>query len=1287
MDNTMDNSPPDEEVKLVAKTSWGTLSACFCASLFLPAACAVVAAMGLLEAEPELDIYSIWAPDTGSYAEDKAYLKDLKDTTEIPESGTVSCLFKSIPRDGQSHLRKDNVVELMDRMKAMEAVEVTYKDNTYTYNDVCYGGSSVKEMYLGYTLPCITIAAVHSYAEAGWEMGIIPLANDIWYEELVPIMVRPLINYFLLALDFPPAAASVASLGLPNDALGQPAECIPSSLCSTYMAAAAAQVAAAGGDADAQATASDTTSAACCVSLCKVTCAYGSLAATANGINPRAYEDFPDCMRCMADAERKIFAALEDPVLAQAWGFVDQSYGDWEFSLIHDQFIDADSTSYKDVWIYTQALGGVQSKQLSDAQAGLATLTAAVAAFTAANDTVSAAAYQTQADTVSGQVAALQFMNAPQFEQATLGSLYSVVKGVTNTFTAQATALGFAKGLQKANPNVAAGEPNVTEEELHGWASVPVSGWNPLRNYPFEMMFGTNTKDENGTLTDVEGLQAVYLLADGKHFKEKVASSMREQGPRDADGNVRPAVTITDDDADEILTQMKIKMEEVWNANWDKSDSETGDVNKYAAFTGGIGGTFYRSLKAMTEDSLIPSIVSYGAIVVVSILLMFSPSLTESKMLVSLFGALFSIVAFSGALGLTVLFGSKLMFTSVWTLPFLLVGLGVDDMYVILTTLILEGGDTAAGFVKAMKGCLVPVTMTSFTNAGMFGMLMFVSVPAVREMGKIAMISIGLQYLAMVTAFPCICFLDMVRTSSGRLDCLCCCKGTRPDESVKNLMYKLVYKPVLGCWPARLIIIAVSLGAVAVGVIGTLDAEPGGGLKDFFQPGTAEYEYMVIQEDYFDISWPLEVNFGALEYTNPEVQMHMIDIYESVIATPYSTKVDTKSLWSASLALWGTPDCMDVGMGEKCGKDFGCEAEWVENTRGLKLDTADPTLGAGVCKLGADIKKEYLATTPVYNATTEYCPVFSTWDDEKLAYCIGRWSTRGQAVTVYAVGASLNTSAPYDWTPTFPLKRTSANGNSMMYNVGISGNQGYIDAIETTRKLCDEDDTNGMRCWLQGVAYDFWAQYVDLKETSAFVAALAGAAGFVISFIFLAVSFLCDRSLSAGICGKISAALFASFIILLLCAMSIVTVFGITTLAGSSFTVLLLTSVLTAIGFSVEFAVHIMHRFLTAPQSYEKSIDRVNYAMDLLSLPMGCGFSASVVGLMCMLATDSNLVREVFFLPLILVQVVTFIFGTLFLPSVLAFIPCSCLQIGPIDGEKPVAETRMSTHSGDTITI
>lgn len=1233
----------------------GVVAGCVAGAVLLPAVC-IGLAFGLLEAEPELDIWRIWAPDKGGYAEDKRYLEDLESVpgTEITPSGYDTCVFNSYPRDGGTHLTQASLTELMARMPAMERVTVEHKGNTFSYYDACSGGADVADMYLGYTLPCPKLTVAHAYSEGGWEMEYMPLANSIWYTEVVPLRSRPLIANFLLSTDFPPAldsttaAALLGPFGLPNTT-----KCIPAAYCSAVVQAVSSQAqasaAAAGADAAAQAAAGAAaaaqTGATCCLFECATTCAAATAAAMAPSLNPSAYMTFPDCVQCMTHAERTLFAALENPAVAGAFGYTGD-YGGTNFSVIHDTFVDVGSTHYKDQWLYETALAGVQANFAGQYAAAGQMYAGQAAAAAAAGNAPLAAGLTAAAQQASGTAAWLAAKTPMEFAAWALEDLFGIKEGVTNTFTAEAPGMGLDKGFKKINGS--------TEENLHEWASGGITGWNPTSVYPNEMMFGRTSADANGTLTNVQGLQVVYFLNEAKYLKSKVASPIRQQGP----GNY-PPVEISEDDALEVVMKMKEKMEEVWTRNWDKDDDETADVNRYTAYTGGDGGTFYRVLKKTTEDSVVPSVVSYVVIIVVSVVLMMSPRPTESKMLVSLLGALLSIVAFSGALGLVVLGGSRLMFTSVWTLPFLMVGLGVDDMYLILTTLVQEGGTTVCGFIRTMKKCLVPVTLTSFTNAGMFAMLMFVPVPAVREMGKIAVLGIGLQYLVMVTAFPCICYLDMLRTESKRLDCLWCCKGTR-GTPLKNHLYTMIYKPILGNLFQRITIIFLAVVALGVGVGGATKSEAGASLKDFFQPDTVEMAYMETQDKYFDISWPLRVNFGELDYVDPEVQLHMLQIYEGVMSTPYATEIASESLWSASLALWGTVDCLDVGMGEKCGKDFGCESTWVLNSRSLKLNTASPP---GVCRLGSDIAV-MPGETSTYSSTEEYCPVFSGWSETQLASCIGIWRTRGRMVSTYNPGAPLNLSAERDETPAVPIKRTYANGGGLLYNIGISGNAGYVDAIEATRKLCDEDDSNGMHCWLAGVTYDFWEQYLTLYETAGLVVGLAAAAGFFISFHFLLISFVMDNTLQATIVGKTVAALFGSCIILLICGMSIVTVFGITSLAGSTFTVLVLTSTLTAIGFSVEFAVHIVHRWLTAPQHLTKA-DRVNYAMELLSLPMGCGCAASVAGLLCMLATENHLVRESFFLPLILVQVVTFFFGTWFLPSVLYFVPDSCLRVGP----------------------
>ena len=52
-----------------------------------------------------------------------------------------------------------------------------------------------------------------------------------------------------------------------------------------------------------------------------------------------------------------------------------------------------------------------------------------------------------------------------------------------------------------------------------------------------------------------------------------------------------------------------------------------------------------------------------------------------------------------------------------------LIGLGVDDMYIVLLALKKEKDFTEKGFLRGMQEVVVPVSMTSFVNASMFAVM------------------------------------------------------------------------------------------------------------------------------------------------------------------------------------------------------------------------------------------------------------------------------------------------------------------------------------------------------------------------------------------------------------------------------------------------------------------------------------------------------------------------------------------------------------------------------------
>ncbi|CAK0856562.1 unnamed protein product [Prorocentrum cordatum] len=671
------------------------LAACAAGALLVPAACAALA-VGLKDAEPELSVSSIWAPDQGGYYEDKQYASAVFDDPRVAKwtGGFVTGFFTSYPKSGGTHMTKASLMELIDRQKAVENATVEYNGNTFTYQDVCYGQLQ-EGVYLGYTLPCRKITAVHAYREGGYEMDVIPRANEMWYSDLlVPYEVKPLINYFFLSLDFPPYLNSdtAPQFGLPADSV-----CIPAGLPCDLATSQAVSY-----------------KAYCCLVECADVCA-ASRAQAVSAIDPTVFQSDAACMTCMTHGQRSLYEGLEDAIVTSTLVTAGMPYA-------------GSTTSDKDEWMYGLALGGVK-----------------------------------------GQLAVLgvSFPTDDDYIAWMLGNFGVSKQAADNMFTADASYLGLVKGARSIEASTSTGT------DLHVWASGDIYGWSEGA-YPRQLMMGKTIPDilEYDTanpLTSVLALKTTYFFEVADTFRAKVASPYRAQGP-----SGHAPVNISVDDALEVVGRFKKRMEEAWNF-----DRGSDDLNKYHSFTEAYRGTFWRGLKRFTEGSVVPSALSYLAVIVVSVVLMSSCQLTESKMVVSMIGTIFSVAAFSGALGIIVMGGSTVMISSAWTLPFLLVGLGVDDMYVILTTLTKEGGNTAGGYFSAMAQCLVPITMTSLTNAGMFAMLLFIEVPAVREVGKIAVLAICLQYLAMVTAFPCVCYFDMLRTESRRLDCICCLKGRR----------------------------------------------------------------------------------------------------------------------------------------------------------------------------------------------------------------------------------------------------------------------------------------------------------------------------------------------------------------------------------------------------------------------------------------------------------------------------------------------------------------------------
>jgi hypothetical protein len=140
----------------------------------------------------EDEVNKLWIPQSGEYAQDKAYAQTLGQDT----LGSSSFAAMAIARDGQNLFTASRLEEIRARMERAESVSVTYQGINYTWSDVC-----AVTMGYPYEFPCARLSPMDFFQEARWFMNYtgpesyssdpyVPapkqdLYRRTWYHELI----------------------------------------------------------------------------------------------------------------------------------------------------------------------------------------------------------------------------------------------------------------------------------------------------------------------------------------------------------------------------------------------------------------------------------------------------------------------------------------------------------------------------------------------------------------------------------------------------------------------------------------------------------------------------------------------------------------------------------------------------------------------------------------------------------------------------------------------------------------------------------------------------------------------------------------------------------------------------------------------------------------------------------------------------------------------------------------------------------------------------------------------
>lgn len=243
-------------------------------------------------------------------------------------------------------------------------------------------------------------------------------------------------------------------------------------------------------------------------------------------------------------------------------------------------------------------------------------------------------------------------------------------------------------------------------------------------------------------------------------------------------------------------------------------------------------------------------------------------------------------------------------------LPFIMIGIGVDGMFVLQAA--LDKTDVNAPMEDRMGYTLshagVSVTVASITNFAAFLIGSNTSLPALAAFSVYAAFGILFDLLLQITFFAGIMAIDAKRQRARRLDVLCCVKSAAPVNSGcccgvcgegfpkkrPSVVVMEFVARVLSSKIAKGVVIVIWMGLLTVGIIGASKIKVTGDINNFIPDGS----YL---ETYIDMT-NLDEGVGSdvglyfvnnevrtVDFSDPQIGQQMLDAIALVEADPYTT--------------------------------------------------------------------------------------------------------------------------------------------------------------------------------------------------------------------------------------------------------------------------------------------------------------------------------------------------------------------------------------------------------------
>ncbi|KRY48811.1 Protein patched -like protein 1, partial [Trichinella britovi] len=792
--------------------------------------------------------------------------------------------------------------------------------------------------------------------------------------------------------------------------------------------------------------------------------------------------------------------------------------------------------------------------------------------------------------------------------------------------------------------------------------------------WPEDLIIGGITKKDEGiefvNLIDcfrAEALQTVFMMSSAAEVYERFASSHSE--------STLARVNWSIENAQSVLT--------AWQRNFSNLIYDYANNTAENRQVHPMSGTSINDMLEMFSE-LNPTVMIVGYVLMV-FYASFSLCSTDdggvaSGVGLAVCGCILVTISSLAGLGCSMLLGVKFNPTTTQVVPFLSLGLGVDDMFLLLHNY----RDIARQYQVDQIGMLLKETglsalLTSVNNILAFLVGALLPIPALRSFCIQVALVLLLNAVTILTIYPALMTFDLARRKRRLLDVFCCIRAPQPKSrlnsrsepvsvvyekvssgqmnksnnsnsvskspvgenepkkrrchltgiTVENFL-KYIYGPLITRTPVKIGIVVFNLVLVALSIDGVTKISLGLELTDLIPKHTAPYGFLAAREAYFSFFPFSAVLKGPMDIPHKQ---RLIREYRSAIGEiDYVIRHDgqpSEKYWLSMMTEWL------VSLQQKFDEDWqkgyinrsGVISTLVSNDAKLAyklLCNQGDILDCGRVGTTRLIDREGLINPDgFYNYLTAW------FNLDQMSYYISQANFYPQPPIWYNtdhIRSDTDNKVPPAVCPTV--------SHIPFFVTNLVDTASVVDLINKVRSICEEYTAMGLPNFPEGLPFNFWEHYVHLNRNLLLALLMISASVFVI----------------------VSLLLFSPWTALLVVTVVDLMVFelaGFMGMIGLKMNPVSAVTLITAVGIGVEFTVHMSLSFLTALGSRDQ---RVQMAVDHMFVPVLHGGLSTLLGLIMLAFSEFEFIVHYFFLVMSCLILLGIINGLFLFPVLLSWL-------------------------------